>query len=208
MIRIVDYGVGNAQAFINILNRMGIHALRAKTPDELLDADFLILPGVGHFDHAIQQLNNSGLRPKLEELVLGLKIPILGICVGMQILADGSDEGVMPGLGWVPGHVKAFSNQLKCKKLPMPHMGWNVLKPANKNSFILSNLDASAQFYFLHSYYFDAADKRNVIAISNYGFDFDAVVSHGNIHGVQCHIEKSHHWGGQVLKNFLGKLRC
>jgi glutamine amidotransferase len=204
MIYIIDCGLGNIHAFINMFARMGLNAKRAKKVKDLSDAKFLILPGVGHFDEAIDRLNLSGMRPKLEELVLGAKIPILGICVGMQILADGSDEGCLPGLGWVPGRVRAFESQLQCKSLPMPHMGWNDLKPSmQKNIYFSNEFYADAQFYFLHSYYFDAEDKKNVVATSSYGLDFDAVVSHGNIYGAQFHLEKSHHWGEKFLKNFL-----
>ena len=111
MICIVDYGVGNIQAFLNLFKRLGIEARRANTPDALSDAVRLVLPGVGHFDHAMQRLNDSGMRPKLEQMVIGAKVPVVGICVGMQMLAQGSDEGSLPGLNWVPGRVRAFANQ-------------------------------------------------------------------------------------------------
>ena len=202
MISIVDYGVGNAQAFLTLFKALGIHAERANTPESLNGASRLILPGVGHFDHAMQQLNKSGLRPKLEDLVLGLKVPVIGICVGMQMLAEGSEEGTTPGLGWISGQVRAFANNPQSKRLPMPHMGWNDLHP-NPNSKIFSQgFDESLKFYFLHSYYFDADNKDDVAATVHYGVDFDAAVSRGHIHGIQCHPEKSHHWGRQLLKNF------
>lgn len=201
MIRIVDYGVGNIQAFMTMFKRLGIAAERAHTPADLADATRLILPGVGAFDHAMQLLNQSGLRATLETMVLGQKVPVLGICVGMQMLAAGSDEGVLPGLNWVPGRVKAFADAPASAALPMPHMGWNDLtvKPGNK---LFAGADPQPRFYFLHSYYFDCADKSNVAATATYGIDFDCVVSCGNIHGVQCHPEKSHHFGAQLLKNF------
>ena len=203
MIGIVDYGVGNIQAFLNLFKRLDIDARRADTPEALSDAVRLVLPGVGHFDHAMQRLNESGLRPKLEELVLGAQVPVVGICVGMQMLAGGSDEGSLPGLNWVPGRVRAFESQPQSAALPMPHMGWNELQPCANSQLFSKGFDEGAQFYFLHSYFFDTEDKNDVAATASYGLDFDAVVSRGHIHGVQCHPEKSHHWGEQLLKNFV-----
>jgi glutamine amidotransferase len=202
MIKLVDYGVGNIQAFMTLFKRMGLDAQRAQTPQELEGAMRLVLPGVGHFDHAMQRLNDSGMRPTLEEMVLLKRVPILGVCVGMQMLSAGSDEGVLPGLNWVPGRVRAFADNASAANLPMPHMGWNSLRPAAGAALFKDGFDETPQFYFLHSYYFDAQDKVDVAATAHYGFDFDAVVSHGHIHGVQCHPEKSHHWGAQLLKNF------
>lgn len=202
MIRIVDYGVGNIQAFMTLFKRLGLDAQRADTPQALEGATRLVLPGVGHFDHAMQCLNDSGMRPALEELVLGRGVPVVGVCVGMQMLAAGSDEGTLSGLNWVPGRVRAFATNPHCAQLPMPHMGWNDLQPAAGAKLFAREFDESPQFYFLHSYYFEAQDKADVAATAHYGIDFDAVVSRGHIHGVQCHPEKSHHWGAQLLKNF------
>ena len=201
MISIVDYGLGNIQAFLNIFNKLGIKAQRASNVLQLKEASHLILPGVGHFDHAMKKLNDSDLRDCLENLVIDLKIPILGICVGMQILADKSEEGIIPGLGWIPGNVRAFSNNPICSKLPLPHMGWNKLN-INQSALISSNNDQLSEYYFLHSYFFDAEDKSNVYAMSHYGFNFDAVINRENIYGVQFHPEKSHEYGEKLLKNF------
>lgn len=203
MIRIVDYGVGNIQAFMTMFKRFGLPAERALSPSDLADATRLILPGVGHFDHAMQRLNDSGMRPALETLVMAKFVPVVGICVGMQMLAEGSDEGTMSGLNWVPGRVRAFDKHHKAAGLPMPHMGWNEVQPLAGAPLFSKGFDNSPQFYFLHSYYFDAQDKADVAATAHYGLDFDAVVSRGHIHGVQCHPEKSHHWGAQLLKNFV-----
>jgi imidazole glycerol-phosphate synthase subunit HisH len=201
MIRVVDYGVGNIQAFLTMFKRLGIPAERARSAADLADATRLVLPGVGAFDHAMQLLNQSGLRPTLEHLVLGRQMPVLGICVGMQMLAGGSDEGQLPGLNWVPGRVRAFAAHPKSQSLPMPHMGWNdlVVRPG---SALFVNADPELRFYFLHSYYFDCEDKQHVVATAEYGLNFDCVVSAGNIHGVQCHPEKSHRFGALLLKNF------
>lgn len=201
MIRIVDYGVGNIQAFLTMFKRLGLEATRARTAEELEGATRLILPGVGAFDTAMTLLNQSGMRPRLEEMVQGQQVPVIGICVGMQMLAGGSDEGELPGLNWVPGRVKAFANTPASRNLPMPHMGWNDLKvrPGNK---LFTDFEPEPRFYFLHSYYFEAEDKEDVAATAEYGLDFDCIVSRGHIHGVQCHPEKSHHFGAQLLKNF------
>lgn len=202
MIRLVDYGVGNIQAFMTLYKRLGIEAQRAHTPADLVGATRLILPGVGHFDHAMQRLNDSGMRPTLEAMVLGQGVPVLGVCVGMQMLATGSDEGSLPGLNWVPGRVRAFATTPQSASLPMPHMGWNDVLPSAGSRLFSAGFEETSQFYFLHSFYFDAQDKADVAATAHYGLDFDAVVSRGHIHGVQCHPEKSHHWGAQLLKNF------
>ena len=202
MIRIIDYGVGNVQAFLNVFDRLGLRAERASEPHELIDATHLILPGVGHFDYAMSNFNNSGLRGPLEKLVLTQNKPVLGVCVGMQMLAHSSDEGLLPGLGWIPGFVHSFSGKSEMKSLPLPHMGWNDLK-INIPSAVLPTSDIeSSQFYFLHSYYFSATNRSDVIATTNYGFDFDAVVRRKNVFGMQCHPEKSHRWGEQFLRAF------
>lgn len=202
MIGVIDYGVGNIRAFLTLFARLDVPAYRAENVGQLDDASRLILPGVGHFDHAMQRLNDSGLRPHLDELVLRREVPILGVCVGMQMLATSSEEGVTTGLDWIPGRVKAFSNHASASSLPLPHMGWNTLKPKPNSSLFRNGFEVAPQFYYLHSYYFDAADKDDVAAMAHYGTDFEAVVSRGHIHGVQCHPEKSHHWGAQLLKNF------
>lgn len=201
MIRVVDYGVGNIQAFLTMLKRLGIEAGRASSAAELADATRLILPGVGAFDHAMELLNRSGMRQPLEEMVVVRKVPVLGICVGMQMLASGSDEGQLPGLGWIPGRVRAFVSHPQSRNLPLPHMGWNDLQ-VDGSSGLFRGFSERPRFYFLHSYYFDCADRSQVLATAEYGFAFDCVVSSGNIHGVQCHPEKSHHFGAQLLKNF------
>lgn len=201
MIKIVDYGVGNIQAFTTMFKRLGIPAERARTGAELSGATRLILPGVGAFDHAMNLLNQSGMRPQLDGMVLEQKVPVLGVCVGMQMLAGGSDEGGLPGLNWVPGRVKAFASTPQTAQLPMPHMGWNDLQ-VRSGAKLFSGFEPQPRFYFLHSYYFACEDRAHVVATASYGLDFDCVVSNGHIHGVQCHPEKSHHFGAQLLKNF------
>ncbi|UVE19040.1 imidazole glycerol phosphate synthase subunit HisH [Pseudomonas sp. LS44] len=201
MIHIIDYGLGNIQAFVTMYKRLGIEAVRAKGGGDLRDVRKLILPGVGAFDHAMELLDASGMRQPLERLVREDKVPVLGICVGMQILARSSEEGVGAGLGWVDGRVRSFADNPAFAALPMPHMGWNDVVPA-VGSPLFKGLEENARFYFLHSYYFECSHMTNVAARADYGFQFACAVQNGNVFGVQFHPEKSHHWGAALLKNF------
>lgn len=201
MIHVVDYGLGNVQAFLTLYKRLGIEATRAKTTTDLISATKIILPGVGAFDYAISLLNQSGMRPILETLVLQDKVPVLGICVGMQILASSSEEGQFPGLGWVAGKVRPFGVRELSNRIPLPHMGWNDVYPKLGHP-LFSGLETDAKFYFLHSYYFECDQPAHIVATSSYGIDFSCAVSANNVHGVQFHPEKSHHFGTQLLKNF------
>lgn len=201
MISIVDYGLGNVRAFLNMYKRMNIEAVAAKTADELSGATRIILPGVGAFDHAMQLLDASGMRETLDELVLDKKVPVLGVCVGMQIIAERSDEGERQGLGWIKGNVRRFGYDPDAAGLPLPHMGWNDVTPT-ANAGIFAKLENDARFYFLHSYYFECANPDEAAATAKYGADFVCAVRNENIHGVQFHPEKSHHFGTQLLKNF------
>ncbi|MBI5068812.1 MAG: imidazole glycerol phosphate synthase subunit HisH [Deltaproteobacteria bacterium] len=201
MIAIVDYGLGNIRAFVNLYKRINVDVSVARSAEELRPATKVILPGVGAFDHAMQLLDQSGMRATLDSLVLEEKVPVLGICVGMQILAQGSDEGVLPGLGWISGRVRGFRSLKLAEKLPLPHMGWNDVL-ATRQDPLLGGLESEARFYFLHSYYFECASPGDVLATSSYGREFASAVNAGNVYGVQFHPEKSHHFGTQLLKNF------
>ncbi len=203
MITIVDYGLGNIKAFANVYKRLNIDCCYAKDVSALSRASKIILPGVGAFDHAMDKLNKSGLRDCLDELVLDKKVPVMGICVGMQMMADASDEGVADGLSWIKGRVRRFSyeNEKIAQACPLPHMGWNNIQP-QVGSALLHGLDEAKRFYFLHSYYFDAADAASVVATANYGIDYACLVNRDNIYGIQCHPEKSHHNGVALLNNF------
>lgn len=141
------------------------------------------------------------MRQRLDELVLSDRVPVLGVCVGMQILAGASDEGVLPGLGWIQGRVKRFEAGGASAPLQLPHMGWNDVRPAAPDS-LFQSLEADARFYFLHSYYFECERTQDVAAIANYGGDFSCAVHRDNIYGVQFHPEKSHHFGTRLLQNF------
>ena len=180
---------------------MNIATNIATSAQDLSKAKRIILPGVGAFDHAMQRLKKSGMRDCLDELVLVDNIPVVGICVGMQMLATSSAEGDLPGLGWIEGEVKRFDVNQFTQKTHLPHMGWNNIIPQSENS-ILAGLDQDSRFYFLHSYYFHCNDVKNILATTSYGDSFSSIVNHNNIYGIQCHPEKSHHCGAQFLKNF------
>ncbi len=201
MITIVDYGLGNIRAFVNVYERLNIKTRIAHKPDDLKEATKIILPGVGAFDHAMNQLNQSGMRDELEKQVLENKIPVVGICVGMQMLAKSSDEGDLPGLGWIDGHVKLFDTNNIPYKTRFPHMGWNTITPLKENP-ILESFNDDSRFYFLHSYYFVCNNTENVIATTDYGLSYASAVNKDNIFGIQFHPEKSHSNGIQLLHNF------
>lgn len=201
MIGIVNYGSGNIQAIKNIYNSLNIQTKIITDPSELKEADKLILPGVGAFDETMKQLIDSGLKEELDNLVLNHKVPILGICVGMQIMADSSEEGILNGLGWIKGKVKKFDISLFNQKPYLPHMGWNTIKPKKENP-IFFNIDEELGFYFVHSYFFDCVNKQNILATSDYGIEFSSSVVNENIYGMQFHPEKSHSNGVKLLHNF------
>lgn len=201
MITIIDYGLGNVLAFVNVYKRLNLPVSLARTAEELAGADKLILPGVGAFDHAIERLERSGMRQAVEEMVLVKRLPILGICVGMQMLAHSSEEGKQLGLGWIEGTVKKFDLSRIPHGINLPHMGWNDVEPVGTDC-LFNSLERDARFYFLHSYYFECREPANVLAVTDYGVKFTCAVRHENIYGVQFHPEKSHHFGIQLLKNF------
>lgn len=201
MIGIINYGLGNIKAFANIYSRLGIPFIIAAKADDLKTVTKVILPGVGAFDHAMELLEKSGIRQALNELVFGRHLPVLGICVGMQILSSASEEGLLPGLGWIDGVVKKFDHAAFVHETPLPHMGWNNVEPLLKTD-LFQDIDSDCRFYFLHSYYFHCNKKENILAVTEYGGQFISAVSSGNIFGVQFHPEKSHQGGIQLLKNF------
>lgn len=201
MISIVDYGVGNIHAIANIYKRLNIPVRMARTAEELTEAERVILPGVGSFDWAMAKLDNSGMRTALDDVVLSKRRPVLGICVGMQMLAKRSDEGSLKGLGWIDAEVKKFNFAAQSRRAYLPHMGWNDAEPRSQNGLFRS-IEAGGRFYFLHSYYFSPKDPNTVLAVTDYGGAFASSVRAGNIYGVQFHPEKSHQWGIQLLKNF------
>lgn len=201
MITIVDYGSGNIRAIGNIYDRLSIPYAVAKRPEELINATKIILPGVGAFDETMEELNRSGLRQVLDEQVLKKGSMIMGICVGMQILANSSEEGVLPGLGYVAGKVKKINKEAITQKPKLPHMGWNSVQ-YNKPNSILNDVQSDVGFYFLHSYYFECDDNDDILCSSEYGVSFTSAINHKNIYGMQFHPEKSHQNGIAILRNF------
>lgn len=202
MIAIVNYGVGNVRAFANIYERLGMPATVVDTPEQLAAATHVILPGVGAFDWAMTHLNRSGLRDGLTEKVLGEKRPLLGVCVGMQMLAQRSDEGTLDGLGWIDAEVRKFDVSTFVGRTHLPHMGWNTARPAGPDALFKGVDENDSQFYFLHSYYFAPNRLGDVLATTHYNGDFASAVGHANIYGVQFHPEKSHQSGVKLLENF------
>ena len=201
MITLIDYGVGNIFAFQNVYKRLDIPTKIAKSAADLNDVEKLILPGVGSFDYAMNQLNNSGMREKLDELVLEKKVPVIGICVGMQMMGNRSDEGELDGLKWIDAEILKFDERLIQQRTKRPHMGWNDVNPIEDHPLFIG-LEKEAIFYFLHSFYFKCNNSNDSIANSEYGISFSSAVNHNNIYGIQFHPEKSHQYGEKLLHNF------
>lgn len=202
MIAIVDYGMGNVGSVSNMLRKLGAEVLITSNATELAKADKLILPGVGAFDTGMKNLDASGLRPILDERVHGQKTPILGICLGMQLLSLNSEEGGLPGLGWIPAETVRFALPIEHAHLRVPHMGWNSLDIRQPHA-LLAGYEETPRFYFAHSYHVRCTYRDDVIATCDYGICFDAVVARGHIMGAQFHPEKSHAFGLRLLENFL-----
>jgi len=201
MITIVDYGLGNIRAFVNLYEKLNVPVKVARQEGDLEGSDRIILPGVGAFDFAISKLNTSGMREPLEYYVSAKGVPVLGICVGMQIMAKSSEEGCLGGLGWIDGEVKLLDQSKIPYKTKLPHMGWNSIDVYDKTG-LFENLNSGSRFYFLHSYYFECQHNEDVLCSTEYGIRFASAVSHNNIFGVQFHPEKSHSNGIRLLYNF------
>ena len=200
MITILDYGVGNIKAIHNMLRKIGVESRISSSAGDLTSTDKLILPGVGAFDHGISSLQKSGLLDTLYEEVLVKKKPILGICLGMQLMTKGSEEGKLSGLGWIDAVTRKF--QLGNNFLSIPHMGWNELVNIAPNSRLFQDLSKNPRFYFVHSYFVTCHNESDIEAQVNYGEPFTCSFQHENIYGVQFHPEKSHKYGMKLLANF------
>lgn len=201
MITIVDYGMGNLSSIQNMLNRIGQESLITDRVEELSKADKIILPGVGAFDSAVQSIHNKGIWEILNHKALTERIPILGICLGMQLFANNSEEGTQQGLGWIDAEVKKFRFNSSIK-LKIPHMGWNDVSPIKPEHSLFKKALSQQRFYFVHGYHIVCQSKIDTIATAHYGYEFTCAVAKGNIMGVQFHPEKSHTFGMNLLQNF------
>lgn len=201
MISIVDYGMGNIGSISNMLQYIGVKSRLVKSAAQLADAEKIILPGVGAFDAAMRKINESGLREALERKCQQEGVPVLGICLGMQLLTRGSEEGRLPGLGWIAADTLAFRGCISAR-LKVPHMGWNTVVPSGEPTNLSSGFDAPPQFYFVHSFFVACDDPRDSMFRVQHGINFDAGVRKGNLFGVQFHPEKSHRYGMRLLKSF------
>lgn len=202
MVTIVDYGMGNLYSVKNMLKYLGYESIISRDTDVLSKAERLILPGVGNFGEAMRNINESGIRGVLDYKVLEEKTPVLGICLGMQLFSGYSDEGECEGLGWIPGEVKKF--ELSGQHLKVPHMGWDYIERQEDSQLLEMPLDGE-RYYFVHSYYVRCSERKNAVALTEYGITFDAVIQRENIVGTQFHPEKSHRFGMNILKNFVEK---
>jgi len=208
MILILDYGMGNPGSMLNMLRRIGAQAVISSDVAVVKSASAVVLPGVGAFDNGMQKLVSVGILEPLAQRVLGDKIPFLGVCLGMQLLFDSSEEGAEHGLGWIPGHVRRFDfSQLDRSDLKIPHMGWNIASATRADS-LFKDMDRDSRFYFVHSYHAICSDASHVLSTTEYGYPFVSAVQKDNIFGVQFHPEKSHRFGLALLKNFAELAGC
>ena len=205
MITIVDYGVGNLGSILNMLKKVGAKAQASSDPDVLYQAEKLILPGVGAFDAGMKKLNEAGLVPVLNELVLEEQVPVIGLCLGMQLMTRRSEEGTKAGLGWIDAETVRFKFGPENAQLKIPHMGWNTLDIRRQHPLV-TDLGPESRFYFVHSYHVVCQNEADVVAYTDYGYPLAAIINRGNILGAQFHPEKSHKFGMQLLKNFAERV--
>ena len=198
MITIVDYGMGNLGSIVNMLKYLGVSSRVESSPDAIFSAQKIILPGVGSFDQAMKNINNSGMYEALNYLAKEKKIPFLGICLGMQLLTEGSEEGTLPGLGLIPAETKKLNHSFNLK---IPHMGWNYLSQIVKSP-LTKGLSSESKFYFVHSYFVKVKEPKFSLLTTVYGEEFCSAIFNDHICGVQFHPEKSHRHGMLLLKNF------
>jgi glutamine amidotransferase len=203
MITIINYKMGNLESVLNMLKKVGVKGKITSDADEIMEAEKLILPGVGAFDAGMACLGELGLIEVLNKKVLEQKTPVLGICLGMQLFTKKSEEGSMAGLGWIDAVTQKFSFRGGEKKLKVPHMGWNTITQ-KKPSRLLDDSGGETRFYFVHSYHLVCAKESDILAATNYGYDFVSAVESENVFGVQFHPEKSHKFGMRILRNFAG----
>ena len=200
MVVIVDYGMGNLGSVFNMFKKVGVEAKISSNLEEISNASKILLPGVGAFDTAMKRINDSGMIEVLNQKALVEKVPVLGICLGMQLLTEGSEEGVLPGLSWIKGKTYSFKGRIE-EKLKIPHMGWNDVQ-ISKQTALTGDYSDEIRFYFVHSYFVIAEDRNHSMMRTKHGVEFDSGIAKENIFGVQFHPEKSHKFGMQLFKNF------
>lgn len=202
MVVVIDYGVGNVGSICNMLRKIGASSVASCRPQDIESASHIVLPGVGLFDEAIKNLHTSNILPTIENRVLDRGVPLLGICVGMQLLTNGSEEGQLPGLGWIDANTVKFLPSSGTPGLKVPHMGWNTVD-ISKSALLFHNIEGEQKFYFLHSYYISCSDQEDILTTTTYGCNFVSSFEKDNIVGVQFHPEKSHKYGMSLLRNFI-----
>ncbi len=203
---VIDYGLGNSGSIQNMLKRIGHKSSVTNNLNEIRAADLLFLPGVGSFDEGMASLEKYNLLDILEEKIIIQKTPIVGICLGMQLLLEGSEEGKIPGLGWIKGKCRKFNFNENPDRLRIPHMGWNLTYPSQRDNKLM-NIEANElRYYFVHSYYADLEDPSDELCHTNYGFRFSSGIKRENIIGFQFHPEKSHKFGMLLFENIVNQI--
>ena len=202
MIAIIDHGMGNLGSVQNMLRKLGAPSARTSDPHEIRAADKIVLAGVGAFDGAMERLNELGLVSVIDERVTQRRVPVLGVCLGMQLMARSSEEGRASGFGWLDATVQAFSFK-EGRRLPTPHMGWEIVTPT-RDSPLLPADGSEQRFYFSHGYHLVCNEPADVAATATYGYAFPAMTHRGNVLGTQFHPEKSHVFGMEVYRRFIG----
>jgi glutamine amidotransferase len=207
MIVIIDYKTANLGSIVNMLKRVGVAARVAERPSELAGASHLVLPGIGHFDTCARNLHEIGFADALHEAVRERGLPLLGICVGAQLLTRGSDEGTLPGLGWIAAETRRIPDRPSDPHFKVPHMGWNLARPTQRHP-LFEGFEQEPRFYFVHSYAMHCDAPTSVLATTTHGVEFASAIVSGNVAGVQFHPEKSHRFGMQLLRNFAAIAEC
>lgn len=206
-IKIVDVGLGNIASIQNMLKKIGQDSDRILEPTVTSsDIDLLILPGVGSYDYAMNKLNDGGWTEYIKELSSDKKVRVMGICLGMQLLCDGSEEGEVPGLSLIPGHFEKFTSNGGAARLKVPHMGWNTVQYNEQGSWMMEGHTDDPRYYFVHSYYYSHTEPTYIAGTTGYGVEYGSAIQNENVFGFQFHPEKSHRFGMNLLRNVLKQL--